>query len=164
MSKIMRMEDGVNRADGGTLQHMFVDKGDRMSKITQFFLVTSLAIILSACGAANGPSTSLKVNMVEFVFEPRDLIIPAGQEITLDLANNGAVVHEFVIMNYETDVGTTFDEEDEPNIYWKAELQPGTSGTFTFTAPSQPGEYQVVCGTPGHFEAGMVASLNVVAP
>ena len=135
-----------------------------MSKIYKLFLVTGLAAILSACAADSGPTTSLKVNMVEFTFEPREFTIPAGQEIALDLANNGAVVHEFVIMNYGTDIGTTFDEADAPNIYWKAELQPGTSESFTFTAPSQPGKYQVACGTPGHYEAGMVASLNVVAP
>ena len=101
--------------------------------------------------------------MVEFMFEPSDYTIPAGQEITLELSNNGAVVHEFVLMKYGTEVGQDFGPEDEENIYWEAEVDPGSSNTFTFTAPSQPGEYQVVCGTEGHYLAGMVAKLFVVA-
>jgi uncharacterized cupredoxin-like copper-binding protein len=66
-------------------------------------------------------------------------------------------------MNQGTEVGQDFGEEDLPNIYWKAELEPGKSGTYTFTAPSQPGEYQVVCGFPGHYLAGMVGKLVVVS-
>jgi uncharacterized cupredoxin-like copper-binding protein len=125
-------------------------------------VVLGLSLALTACGG-NGPSTNLRVDMVEFMFEPSDYTIPAGQEITLELSNNGAVVHEFVLMKYGTEVGQDFGPEDEENIYWEAEVDPGSSNTFTFTAPSQPGEYQVVCGTEGHYLAGMVAKLLVVA-
>jgi uncharacterized cupredoxin-like copper-binding protein len=125
-------------------------------------VVLGLSLALTACGG-NGPSTNLRVDMVEFMFEPSDYTIPAGQEITLELSNNGAVVHEFVLMKYGTEVGQDFGPEDEENIYWEAEVDPGSSNTFTFTAPSQPGEYQVVCGTEGHYLAGMVAKLFVVA-
>jgi len=125
-------------------------------------VVLILSLVLTACGAS-GPSTNLKVDMVEFMFEPSDYSIPAGQEITLDLSNNGAVVHEFVIMKFGTNVGENFGDEDEANIYWEAELDPGRSDTFTFTAPSEPGEYQIVCGTEGHYQAGMVGKLTVVA-
>ena len=116
----------------------------------------------SACGAS-GPTTNLKVDMVEFMFEPSEYAIPAGQEITLELLNSGAVEHEFVIMKFGTSVGDDFDDEDEENIYWEAELEPGESGTFNFTAPGEPGEYQIVCGTGGHYLAGMLGSLTVVS-
>ncbi|MEW6241817.1 MAG: plastocyanin/azurin family copper-binding protein, partial [Chloroflexota bacterium] len=78
--------------------------------------------------------------------------------------NSGAVVHEFVIMKLGTTVGEDFGDEDEENIYWEVEVGPGESATATFTAPGEPGEYQLVCGTAGHFIAGMVGSLTVVAP
>ena len=126
-----------------------------------FGIAIGLTLALTACGGG-GPSTNLSVDMVEFMFNPTNFTVPAGQEITLELSNNGAVVHDFIIMNLGAEVGQDFGEEDEPNIYWKAELEPGSSNTYTFTAPSQPGEYQVVCGTPGHYLAGMVAKLNVV--
>jgi uncharacterized cupredoxin-like copper-binding protein len=129
--------------------------------LTLIPVLLSIMLMLTACGDS-GPSTNLKVDLMEFMFTPNNFTVPAGQEITIELSNTGAVVHDFIIMRYGTTVGDDFDDEDEVNIYWKAELQPGTSETFTFTAPSEPGEYQVVCGIEGHFLAGMVATLNVV--
>ena len=131
----------------------------------QFLLVCTLlvlALTLSACGNA-GPSTNLNVNMTDFMYDPSNYTVPAGQTITLKLSNNGAVEHEFVIMKYGTDVGADFGDDDEENIYWEVELSAGSSGEYTFTAPSEPGEYQIVCGIPGHFMAGMVGKMIVVA-
>jgi uncharacterized cupredoxin-like copper-binding protein len=130
--------------------------------LTMFAILLSLVFALAACGAAS-PSTHLKVDLMEFMFNPANLTVPAGQEITLDLSNTGAVMHDFIIMKYGTSVGDDFGDEDVPNIYWKAELEPGTSATYTFTAPSEPGDYQVICGVQGHYQAGMVADLTVVA-
>ena len=127
-------------------------------------LVIVLSLVLSACGGASGPSTSIKAEFTDFVFTPNEWTIPAGQEITLTVNNAGAVIHEFVIMNLGTTVGEDFGDEDEGNIYWEVEAEPGQTLTVTFTAPSEPGEYQIVCGTEGHFVAGMVGSLTVVAP
>jgi len=121
-----------------------------------------LSLILVACGGGNAASTHLSVNLMEFAFNPSSFTVPAGQEITLDLKNNGTITHDFIIMKFGTDVGPDFGAEDEPNVYWRTEQAPGTSGTYTFTAPSQPGEYQVVCGVKGHYQAGMVAKLTVV--
>ena len=125
-------------------------------------VILGLSFVLAACGGS-GPSTSLKVDMTDFMFDPDVYTIPAGETITLELSNNGAVEHEFVIMNFGTEVGDDFGDEDEANIFWEAELEAGESGTFTFTAPSEPGGYQIVCGTEGHYVAGMVGSLTVVA-
>lgn len=132
----------------------------RTSTLLAILLVFSLA--LAACGGG-GASTNLRVDLIEFMFNPNNFTVPAGQEITLELSNNGAVVHDFIIMKNGTNVGDDFGDDDEANIYWKAELDPGSSGSYTFTAPSEPGEYQVVCGIPGHYLAGMVATLFVVA-
>jgi uncharacterized cupredoxin-like copper-binding protein len=133
-----------------------------MSKLVLIIFVTGLALSLLACGGAEEPTTDLNVDMVEFVFDPGTFIIPSGEQITLHLSNNGSLVHEFVIMDYGTNVGTSFGAEDEPNIFWGAELQPGNADVLTFVAPGKPGEYQVVCGTKGHFETGMLGTLTVV--
>jgi uncharacterized cupredoxin-like copper-binding protein len=58
--------------------------------------------------------------------------------------------------------GTEFTDEDLPNVYWQVEIAPGGSTETSFIAPSEPGEYEVVCRTPGHVQAGMVAKLIVV--
>ena len=126
------------------------------------FLV-GLSLILAACGGG-GPSTQLTLNMTDFMFEPAEFTVPAGQEITMKASNFGAVEHEYVIFDLGTDAGDNFGEEDEGNIYWEIELQPGETATETFFAPGEPGEYYVSCGIPGHLEAGMVSKLIVVTP
>ncbi|MBM3180405.1 MAG: hypothetical protein FJZ86_08625 [Chloroflexi bacterium] len=127
-------------------------------------LVLSLMFVLTACGGGGGPSTTIDVTFAEFTFTPAEFTIPAGQEITVKTKNDGAVIHEFVIMKLGETVGDDFGDEDEGNIYWEVETDAGGSGTATFTAPTEPGVYQVVCGTEGHFVAGMVGKLTVVAP
>jgi len=128
-----------------------------------FAVVAILSILLTSCG---GPqvSTTMNVQLTEFQFNPHEWFIPAGQEITVNAVNAGAVVHTIIIMKYGTTVGDDFDPSDKDNIYWQLSADPGQSKTLTFTAPSEAGEYQVICGTEGHFVAGMVGKLTVVAP
>lgn len=126
-------------------------------------IVLTMALTLTACGGAKATTTP-KVDMVDFAFEPTDITVPAGQEITVTLSNGGAVEHEFVIMKFGQTIGDDFGDEDEENIYWEAEVGAGKTDTVTFTAPTEPGEYQVVCGIEGHFKAGMAGKLIVVAP
>lgn len=125
-------------------------------------LALLFAVVLAACGGG-GASTTINVTMTDFKFEPMEFTVPAGQEITVNATNNGAVKHEFVIFKLGTDAGEKFGNEDEENIYWEVEVQPGQSVTVTFTAPSEPGEYYVTCGIEGHLEAGMNARIMVVA-
>ena len=127
-------------------------------------LVLSLvfAFILASCGGS-GASTTIDVTFAEFTFTPNVFTIPAGQEITINTTNNGAVLHEFVIMKLGETVGEDFGDEDEGNIYWEVETDAGAKKSATFTAPTEPGEYQVVCGTEGHYVAGMIGTLTVVA-
>ena len=40
-------------------------------------------------------------------------------------------------------------------------MEAGKTKSDTFTAPTEPGEYAVVCGIPGHIEKGMTATLIV---
>ncbi len=132
-----------------------------MKKTTLLLVFVLLAsMLLTACGGG-APSTNLKVDMTDFHYAPDKFIIPAGQEITLNIKNSGAVVHEFVIMKAGQTVGDDFGPEDEENIYWEVEVDPGASKTVTFTAPASAGDYQVICGTEGHFKAGMVGALTV---
>ena len=115
-------------------------------------------VVLSACGPK---STTLNVEMKEFVFVPDTFTVPASTKVTLNLTNKGALEHEYAIMILGKEATLPFDADDEPNIYWEHELLAGESATLEFTSPSEPGEYQVVCGTPGHLELGMKGTLIV---
>jgi uncharacterized cupredoxin-like copper-binding protein len=129
------------------------------------FIVAALlgSLMLAACGgSSSSPSTTIDVTMTDFQFQPSQFTVPAGREITFKSSNNGGVVHNFVIMKLGTTAGDFFDQEDVPNVYWQVELQPGGSIDTTFTAPPEPGEYEVVCKTEGHILSGMTAKLTVV--
>jgi plastocyanin len=132
-------------------------------KGTLVFLAVFLSLILAACGGSNAPTTTINVVMTDFQFQPSQFIVPAGKEITVNATNNGAVVHNFVIMKLGTTAGDMFDDEDVPNVYWEVEVPSGGSTSTKFTAPTDPGEYQVVCKTPGHLASGMVAKLIVAS-
>lgn len=121
-----------------------------------------LSLMLASCGGGGGATMNIDVKMTDFQFQPSQFTVPAGQEITFASSNNGAVVHNFVIMKLGTSAGPMFDDEDIPNVYWEVELLPGADTNTSFTAPSEPGDYEVVCKTEGHIASGMVGKLTVV--
>jgi len=123
-------------------------------------VVMVLALALSACGKS-GPSTKISFTMTDFAFTPNEFSVPAGEEITLNAIHNGTVEHSFIVMKYGTDVSEMFDEADKANVFFEVDLQPGDSRTLLFTAPEQPGTYQVICGMVGHLQSGMVGKLIV---
>jgi Uncharacterized copper-binding protein len=131
-------------------------------KRTLIIVAVFISLMLVSCGGS-GASTKINVTMTDFQFQPNQFTVPAGQEITFNSVNNGAVVHNFVIMKKGTSAGPFFDDEDVPNIFWQVEIQPGSSVDTSFTAPTDPGDYEVVCKTEGHIASGMTAKLTVVA-
>jgi plastocyanin len=84
------------------------------------------------------------VNMVDIAFEPEQFTIPANAPATVNLPNNGAAVHNFVI--------------DELGV--KSADVPG-GGEDSVEINAAAGEYQYYCSQPGHKEAGMVGTLTV---
>jgi len=130
-----------------------------MKKLSILFVLgTTLAILLSACGPSK---VTIDVNMQEYSFDPASIEVSPGAEVTVNLTNSGTLEHEMVLMVLGKDATAPFSDDDEGNIFWEAELQPGDSATVTFTAPTEPGEYQMVCGTPAHLEQGMVGTFTV---
>lgn len=127
-------------------------------------VLLSFVLGLTACSGGGGPSTSIDVIFTDFHFTPQAFVIPAGQEIAIHAVNNGAVEHDFIIMKYGTTVGADFGPEDQGNIYFELKTMPGDSVQKTFSAPTDPGEYQIICGVPGHFMAGMAGKLTVAVP
>lgn len=128
---------------------------------TRVLVAALLPWILVSCGG--GASNSIRVVMTDFMFTPNTFTVTAGQPVTVDLVNNGAATHTFIIMQAGYMVQSHFTDADRSHILWQeSAVAPGESKTDTFTAPADPGEYQIVCGVPAHFESGMVAKLVVV--
>ena len=134
--------------------------------VKKFFVFALAALVLpmmfSACGGqgSSAVSTTLTVNMSEFMFNPKDLAVPAGKEITLNLKNDGSIVHDFVILKKGVAAVTPFDAEAQKgDILFEARLNADKSETYTFILP-EAGDYEIICSVPGHLEAGMKASLS----
>jgi uncharacterized cupredoxin-like copper-binding protein len=138
-----------------------------MKRLTAIVVILVFASLLVSCAAGasgSSPSTTLKVDMSEFVFTPTEYAVPAGETITVKLENSGDIEHDFIILKKGIEVKGKFDHEKQMNdILFHAMLDAGKSGEFTFIAPNEPGEYQIVCGILGHFQAGMIGKLTVVA-
>lgn len=137
----------------------------RLFKI--LFLTAGLLLAATACSGAGGnaPSTTINVTLTDFAFAPNTFTVPAGAQISFTALNNGVGDHSFLIMKKGYQIQNHFTDADKANIFWgKDPIAPGQTVTDSFTAPSDPGQYQIVCGVPGHFEAGMVAKLIVVKP
>jgi len=128
-------------------------------------LVVVLAVVGVAC--SGGASTSIKVDLKEFMFDPQSWEVPAGEEITIELTNSGTIGHEWVLLqpgvkiSSEADLPDTEEELLANFVYWEEEVEPGDTATFTFTAPAE-GTYQIICAIEGHFNGGMEGELTVV--
>jgi len=107
------------------------------------------------------------VTTTDFQFSPSEWTVPAGQEISIEITNDGSVLHEWVLMQpgveieSEADLPETEEELLADFVFVEDEVEAGDSKTLTFTAPAA-GTYQVICAIETHFDAGMEGSLTVV--
>ena len=128
-------------------------------KSALILIVAAGLFILAACGP-KGPE-KLSVTTSEFMYDPMAWSVSAGRDVEFTITNNGTLDHEWVIIKKGMEVTLPFDDDDEDKVFWEIEASPGETKTETFTAPSEAGDYTIVCGTPAHLEAGMKGSLTV---
>lgn len=134
-------------------------------------LLAGAALALAACSAAGGGSQAqdLTVQAQDLAFTPTTLEVTAGQPVKLTLQNNGALDHDFSIMEFpmqgeaESTGGMEHDMGDaaEPELHVAAAA--GQSAALDFT-PTKPGTYEFWCTVAGHKEAGMAGTLAVTSP
>jgi uncharacterized cupredoxin-like copper-binding protein len=124
-----------------------------------------LSMALGACG--DQASTELEVTTSDFEFTPNSWTVPAGEEISINITNEGSVLHEWVLLQEgvtiesEDDLPETEEELLADFVYVEDEVEAGSAKTLTFEAPPA-GTYQVICAIETHFDAGMEGTLTVV--
>ena len=112
----------------------------RMGFFNRLFSVETPALSTAEVAAADIITLTTK-NMA---FGSTKLRVKAGVPVTLKLDNYDFYAHSFDIDAFDLHVA-----------------MPGNDrATVTFT-PTEPGEYTVYCGVPGHREAGMIGTLIV---
>lgn len=137
-------------------------------------IIVWLAAALVAC---SGPEKAAEpvaaiyqevtVEAVDLAFRPVTVEVVAGRPVRLTLQNNGALEHDFSVLDIEVDGvqeeagghGGGHMMTVEPKLHVAAAA--GTAGTVEFTA-LRPGSYEFFCSVAGHKEAGMTGRLIVV--
>lgn len=151
-------------------------------KLTNTAILVAVGTLLAGCGELVETETLLEVHGTEdFTFAPEEFTVPAGDEITVDLTVDEAIEHDFKIEGAAdvgrasgitaTDIGGEDPDDGDSGDDGSSEtpktdlhvvhVDPGETGTGTFTI-EEPDTYIVYCGVPGHREAGMEATLEVV--
>jgi len=116
-----------------------------MRIIRTIFLTSVFVLILTACGAKTPPPSAVNVSVKEWMIEPMDMTVAAGN-VTFTVTNDGTLDHDFAIENAgKIDL-----------------ITPGDTKTLEVTL--EPGTYNILCDLAGHKEAGMTGTLTVVAP
>jgi uncharacterized cupredoxin-like copper-binding protein len=133
-------------------------------------ILIAAGILLAACGAPSGPSTEIEVLETEFAYSPKALTIPVNQPVTITLRNQGAIEHDFAVdqiavinvVKEESGMGHEMAAGEEEAYDLHVSTAPGDTSVISFTA-TEPGSYKIICTIAGHLDAGMEASLTVVA-
>jgi plastocyanin len=90
------------------------------------------------------------INLVDIAFNPSEVKIPAGTDVTITLVNQGAAPHNFSI--------TDHNNPNVPNLNVSVDVNPGETKTVTVNASA--GTYYFFCNVPGHEAIGMFGTLN----
>lgn len=134
---------------------------------------TATLVLLVACGtddeaaAPVGDDSSgrvVEVEMLDIAFSPTTLEGSAGETVRFVFTNTGDVVHEAYVgtadeqREHGDDMESMggMDHGDDDTLV----VEPGETGELTYTF-DEPGEIQIGCHQPGHFEAGMVLDIVI---
>ena len=134
-----------------------------MRKQTVWMLVAVLclaALMGVACGSKAAPKpTVVNVKLTDFKVEMDKTDIPAGP-VQFMITNSGTITHELVLERAGA-VDAPFESNGKGSE--AEDIKVGTTSTLEWTI-DEPGQYQLACHVPGHFEAGMVQAFTVSKP
>jgi uncharacterized cupredoxin-like copper-binding protein len=138
-------------------------------------------------GNANDVSRVIKVIMYDNYYEPSSFQINAGEIIKFEVENAGELVHEFNIANkmmhikHQPEMEKMVENEilfadsidkDKMKKMAKMDKSMGHShSNSVLLEPKQKGDIiwkfdnavniEVACNVPGHYQAGMIAKVNI---
>ena len=118
-------------------------------------------------GEGKDAKRTIEIKMMDSMrFSPDKIEVKQGETVKFVVANEGQVMHEFVIgTKKENDahaaqmVKFPTMEHDEP---YMAHVKPKAKGEIIWTF-NKPGDFDFACLIAGHYQAGMVGKIKVVA-
>jgi len=137
------------------------ERGEAMAFSWAAFFVAALSMIIAIAAVAvamtrdgggggsadveySGPALQVEVSLVEMAIEPNSIEVERGQPIEFTVTNNGTIDHDFWL----------------PDQTHTKMLAPGE--TVTLRAEGQTRDGVAYCSVPGHREAGMTMTIDVV--
>lgn len=115
-------------------------------------------------GEPSSAATRIEVDLQDAMkIVPDPIEVPAGVPVTFVVHNSGTVEHEFVIgdeavqVEHEAEMAGGGMAHDEPNAIF---VEPGQTKELVYTFESA-GETLAGCHVPGHYPAGMKATIRI---
>ncbi|WP_208512902.1 cupredoxin family protein [Variovorax paradoxus] len=118
-------------------------------------------------GDASAAKRTLEFRMTDNMrFTPDRIQVKQGETVKIAIRNQGQVMHEFVLgtkkeLDNHAALMMKFPgmEHSEP---YMAHVAPGKTGEITWTF-NRSGDFDFACLIAGHYQAGMVGKVKVVA-
>ena len=134
-------------------------------------LAAALALFAAACGgdddtsAADGTRT-IEIEMKDIEFSPDEIEVAAGETIRFVFDNTGAVAHDAFVgdedaqADHENEMGADDGGMDHGADDEGITVDPGEDGELSYTF-DEPGTVLIGCHQPGHYDAGMIVTVDV---
>jgi uncharacterized cupredoxin-like copper-binding protein len=118
-------------------------------------------------GDAKAAKRTIAIKMTDNMrFSPDKIEVKLGETVRFVVSNDGKMMHEFVIgtkkeLDAHAELMMKFPnmEHDEP---YMAHVKPKSKGEIIWTF-NKPGDFDFACLIAGHYQAGMVGNIKVVA-
>lgn len=88
----------------------------------------------------------ITITATDYDFDPAGVEAAPGEKLFIKLVNKGNTIHMWQLKGMS-----------ETHLH----AEPGESASKLITAPEEPGDYHIFCGTKGHEQLGMVGTLSV---
>ena len=108
-------------------------------------------------GKENEVSRIIKVVMYDNYYEPNSFQIKADETIKFEVENAGKLVHEFNIANK---MMAKMDKSMGHSHSNSVLLEPKQKGNIIWKFDNAV-NIEVACNVPGHYQAGMIAKVNI---
>jgi uncharacterized cupredoxin-like copper-binding protein len=128
------------------------------------YLENASAFVAAAADTWDAKATTVKIDMGEMYFKPKNVDLEAGKPYVLELVNSGKVKHEFTAAKFfrSSAMRKVESESSEFKAPYMTEIEVFAGKSVKlFVIPVIPGSFVTLCEIKGHRENGMEGTITV---
>ena len=114
---------------------------------------------IPSAGTTNVPRIAPITMTDALKFDPSTESAAPGERVSFVLINAGTVTHEFQV---GPEAGVTANQVDGKSVKEVADINGGHVAELTYTFPTTSAAYAFACHVPGHYEAGMKGTVDLM--